>query len=274
MKGMRSVLSGVAALGLIQTACAADLDYLRGSDAFAPAPATYFRWSGFYFGGQAGYGNTRMDFSDATASLVAFMLRESGLENLGHVSQWKILGQKLSNDSNYGGFVGYNSQWEDVVLGIEANYTRASIFGSDSGSLGRIVAPGDGFTYDVTVAGTAAMRLTDYGTLRARAGYVIGSFLPYATVGLALGRVETSRSVTVAGTQQPSDGSLPASPFFFTKTENKTNYPIGFAAGAGIDIAVLSNLFVRGEFEWVQFTDLPGIHANIATGRLAAGLKF
>jgi outer membrane immunogenic protein len=272
-RSMRWVISGLAVLGFAHGALAADLDYLRGSEVFAPGPATYSNWSGFYVGGQFGFGNTQMDFFPATAPLIAFMLRSSGLENLGHISQWQILGAKDSRDTSFGGFIGYNSQWENVILGVEANYNRASIFGSDAGALRRIVTPGDGFIYDTTVVGTASMHITDYGTLRARAGYVMGCFLPYAMFGFAMGRVETTRSAEVFGTFTPTSGGAPAS-FAFSQAEAKPTYAIGYAAGAGVDIALMSNVFVRGEFEWVQFTNLPDMKANIATGRVAAGLKF
>src|ERR1043166_4350369 len=121
-RSMRRGISGLAGLGFAHGALAADLDYLRGSEVLAPSFATYTNWSGFYLGGQFGFGNTQMDFSPATASLIAFMLRTSGLENLGHISQWQILGAKDSRDTSYGGFIGYNSQWENVILGVEANY--------------------------------------------------------------------------------------------------------------------------------------------------------
>src|ERR1700682_4494157 len=121
-RSMRWVISGLAVLGFAESALAADLDYLRGSDVFAPQEQTYYRWSGFYLGGQGGFGNTQMDFFPATAPLIAFMLRSSGLENLGHIPQWQILGAKDSRDTSYGGFIGYNSQWENVILGVEANY--------------------------------------------------------------------------------------------------------------------------------------------------------
>ena len=80
-RSMRWVVSGVAVLGLAQSAVAADLDFLRGSEVFAPGPAVYSNWSGFYFGAQAGYANANMDFTSATSLLIAQMLRNTALLN-------------------------------------------------------------------------------------------------------------------------------------------------------------------------------------------------
>jgi opacity protein-like surface antigen len=271
---MRWVMSAVAMLGFAHGAGAADLGYLRGSEAFAPQHETYYRWSGAYVGAQGGYANTQMDFTNAAASLISYILRESTLEAGGQISQWPILGRANARDVSYGMFIGYNSQWENAVLGFEANYNRTAISAQSVGSLSRAVSPGDGLIYHTTVDADASMKITDYGTLRGRAGWVMGRFMPYAMLGLALGRIETHRSATVTAlVENPADGSS----FLFgpvTQTENRPIYAIGYAAGAGVDVAILPNLFVRGEVEWVQFTNLPDMKAELVTGRVAAGLKF
>jgi outer membrane immunogenic protein len=268
-RSMRCVIACLAVLGFAPQAPAADLGVLRGSDVYGPGEASYYDWSGFYFGGQVGYANVQADFGGGTSSLVANMLRNTTLEDEAHVSEWTVLGSADVRDVNYGGFVGYNSQWENVILGIEANYNRISASVSDSDSLRRIVSAG-GDIYDVTVTSEAALRITDYGTLRGRAGWVLGRFLPYATLGFAMGRVEATRSASVIAFDAPTGAAYV--PLY--STETKAVYAIGYAAGAGIDVAVLPNVFLRAEVEWLQFTNLPDEKANITTGRVAAGMKF
>lgn len=268
-RSMRCVIASLAVLGFAPQAPAADLGYLRGSEVYGPAEAGYYNWSGFYLGAQAGYTNTQADFANVTSPLVAHLLRNTTLERDAQISQWSVLGTADVRGPSYGGFIGYNSQWENVILGLEANYNRISASVSDSGSLRRIVEAG-GLSYDVTVNSEAALRITDYGTVRARAGWVLGRFLPYAMVGFALGRVETTRSASVIAFDAPT--GAPYQPLF--STETKATYAIGYTAGAGVDVALMSNVFLRGEFEWVQFSNLPDMKANIATGRVAAGLKF
>ena len=48
----------------------------------------------------------------------------------------------------------------------------------------------------------------------------------------------------------------------------------GFTVGGGVDYAVMSNVFLRAEFEWDQFRPPPGFLATIATGRIGGGFKF
>src|SRR5690349_11363538 len=117
---LRYAVAGVALFGLAGMAHAADLDVLRGSQVFAPSNPVYADWSGSYVGAQAGYGNTNMDLSGSTAGLVEQLLRNTALGAAG-LSGWNVLGSADTRDLSYGGFIGYNSQWEQVVLGVEAN---------------------------------------------------------------------------------------------------------------------------------------------------------
>ena len=132
---MRWVFCGLFALTLASPAAAADFDIpppgpaanydiLRGSETVGPA--TFTRWSGFYAGGQIGLSNANADFSDTTQSLVAYALRATTLENQQAPSQWPVLGNANQSAIGYGAFVGYNTQWQDLILGMEANFNRAS----------------------------------------------------------------------------------------------------------------------------------------------------
>lgn len=275
-KSMRSVIACLAVLSFAPPAAAADLGFLRGSNVYGPGPgpATYYDWSGIYVGGQAGYTNTQANFNNATSSLIHHMLRNSSLEDMAQVSQWTVLGDADVRTASYGAFIGYNMQFENVVLGIEANYNHLSAGVRDSDGLSRITSPGDGFTYGVTVTSDASLTITDYGSLRARLGYVAGSFLPYATIGAAFGRVETVRNASVSGSYVPDGQAGPVINFAYTMSEPKATYAIGYAVGGGVDVALLPNVFLRGEIEWTQFTNLPDVQAHILAGRLGGGVKF
>jgi outer membrane immunogenic protein len=277
---MRRLLVAFGLIGLVSHAFAADyeLPTLRGSETFVPAPPTFFRWAGIYAGGQVGFGSAHMDFSRATRSLVAFSLRELALENEVHPSGWQVLGTADNGAANAGGFFGYNSQWDDLILGVEVNYSRTSYSANAPISpVARRTSAG-GNVYDVTITGSASMHITDVATVRGRAGYVMGSFLPYVMGGVAFGRADVTRSGTASGVQNPD--ALPPGPplpvpFTFGSSESKTGaFTYGWTAGFGVDVMVLPNVFVRGEYEFVSFTQLSEITASISTGRVGAAFKF
>jgi hypothetical protein len=105
----RGLRAGLAALALILMApagaIAADMpEFLRGS--YSPS---YTRWDGFYVGGQAAYLSGGADFGNATQPLVAYILRNTFIENNFGVSNWTTLGRRDANSSGFGGFVGYRA---------------------------------------------------------------------------------------------------------------------------------------------------------------------
>ena len=284
---MRRVIFALAALVFASPAFAADLDLdiLRGSQPVGPA--TFTRWSGFYLGGQIGYGDANTDFSSATQPLVAFSLRELALESDDSVSTWPVLGRGGSDAVGYGGFVGYNTQWQDLVLGLEGNYTHTALATTASvsplvGGAGRIVTAGSN-QYSVNLTGTGQLTITDYASLRARGGWVLGNFLPYGFAGLAIGRGNYSVTTEVYGQQNsatpayfPCDPTAPTCINYDYSNSAAQNGALlyGFSVGGGLDWALTQNIFLRGEFEYVQFAPIANIVASIISARVGAGLKF
>jgi opacity protein-like surface antigen len=271
---MRWVVGALIVVAVSNGARAADYDILRGSQPVGPA--TFTRWAGFYGGGQIGYSSASADFSQASQSLLAYSLRESALENNAQPSDWPVLGETATaTTQNYGGFVGYNTQWQDLILGVELNYTRTNVtLVAPVSPISRVVPDGIGNTDAVTVTGSASMRIIDYGQVRGRAGWVFGNILPYGFGGFVVGRADIDRSATVFGTQTNDTTGL-VTPFSFTNSEsNPSTFIYGFSAGGGVDVALTPNIFVRGEFEYLQFARTSEIVASVMSGRLAAGFKF
>jgi outer membrane immunogenic protein len=125
--------------------------------------------------------------------------------------------------------------------------------------------------------------LTDFGTARGRAGYVIGNFLPYGFLGMAVGRASynlATRAVlqqnTIANPTFPYvDNGTTCQTFFFSNSAGQSNaVHWGYTVGAGLDWALTPNIFARGEFEFVQFAPVTNISVSVASGRVGAGLKF
>ena len=42
--------------------------------------------------------------------------------------EWGVLGKANPSGSSFGGFVGYNTQWSDVIVGIDLHYNRSDFF--------------------------------------------------------------------------------------------------------------------------------------------------
>ncbi len=202
-------------------AAAADMpEFLRGTLSAGPV-----RWDGVVLGGQFGYTNMNTNFQN--------------------VSTVAPPPNTATSSTSYGGFLGYNIQWDDLVLGIDGEYTRPSSLqtSSQATALGTTV--------------TSQLKLTDYATFRARAGYAFGQFLPYGFVGAAVGRMNystVSGGITTAHRDNAIDG--------------------GFTAGLGLDVAILPNVFLRGEWEYIAFAQVSGIRATDNTGRVGIGIRF
>ena len=137
------------------------------------------------------------------------------------------------------------------------------------------------------ISASGNLNLTDFGTARGRAGYVIGNFLPYGFIGMAVGRAKYNVS-TLADITQTNSTTSPnytcagtnatigtCSDFLFFNSAGQNNALLwGWTVGAGLDWALTRNIFVRGEFEFVEFAPISNISIMVASGRLGGGLKF
>jgi opacity protein-like surface antigen len=274
---MRRLLIAIGLIGMMSDAFAADLDdlpMLRGSDTFVPAFPAYPSWEGFYVGGHATYGNANADFSNATQPLAAFSLRNSTLGNEFAPDRWPVLGTADTGAAGLGGFAGYNTQWDNAVIGMEFNYTHSSLnAGASSNPIERIVSTSDGITHHVLLTGSGSMHVEDFASLRARFGWVAGQFMPYAMIGLAVGSTDTNISETIVDVQTKT-GSPPA---IFSDTQTKSKNPLflyGYSAGLGFDFALTRHIFARVEYEYIQWLPVWQITSHLNMARLGVGVKL
>jgi opacity protein-like surface antigen len=280
MGGMkRLVIASILMAGLGCGAQAADPREYSPNN-FIPGSPAYWNWSGFYIGGQFGMSSGNIDPGRATQPMIANLLRRTTAEQEGQISQWPNLPRSSSSGTNYGAFFGYNSQWDDVILGVEFGYNFGNNLSAQANDLiGRSFTASDGYLYNVQVASQAAMALKDFGTIRGRAGYVMGRFLPYVQLGAAIGRADLRRSVTVNLTGTDADPGapppLPPVALNATATDAKRDaFVYGVTAGLGVDIAITENIFLRAEYEFIQFFQAQSMTVALNTGRLGVGVKF
>jgi opacity protein-like surface antigen len=279
---MRRVIYALLAFAFAPNAFADDLSWLTGAQPAAPMNVN--GWAGIYIGGQVSYSGAGGNFSKTTQAPLAFVLRELTLESVQQVSTWPVLGQANHSAAGFGGFVGYNTQFERLILGVEANYDQAnlSLIAPNSPISRRTSAGGN--IYDVTVTGSGSVTDLNFGTLRARAGWALGNFLPYGFAGVAVGHANVNISATVSGTENPQNQPCtpfpaPATPacvpFSFTGTAGKNGeWLVGFTFGAGLDVALTRNVFLRAEYEYVQFAPIANLVLDVNTVRGGLGVKF
>jgi outer membrane immunogenic protein len=283
----RGLRAGFTALALILMApagaVAADMpEFLRGS--YSPS---YTRWDGFYVGGQAGKTFVSADFGTADNSLVSYMLANTELQSI--VSNFTTLPKGSTGSQSFGGFVGYNYQTDDVVLGAELNYNHMAIgIGAQDSTDPVLITstnppPGNTLVYNVSVTSGASVAIHDIVTARARAGWTFDRFLPYGFAGVAVGRADVSRYATL-GTSTETFTTTTTPPISTTLCLCLPRDPqsqsqdgviaYGFTVGLGIEMALLQNLFVRAEWEFIEFPNIADFRVSANSARVGVGLKF
>lgn len=292
---MRRIVLALMMAGAVQGAHAGDfsddLPVLRGSfrEGLISRPRN---WSGYYGGGQVGYGAANVDFGRATSTMTDFMLRNAVLQSELH--DWTLLGKNDIQTFGFGGFVGRNWQWDDVVLGLEVNYNHFTNFKTSAvNSMSRLITNPIGtsppanhtYIYNVTLAGGAAVQVQDVMTFRARAAWSSGIFLPYMFGGLAVARVDDSRYASITGTRTDRFEDTSTTPATITNTttglpplsqaeSRSNNFVAGYTAGLGTEMMVAGNLFGRIEWEYVKLLKVKDVSIGMNTVRAGLGYKF
>jgi outer membrane immunogenic protein len=238
---LAAVMFGAAAGA--QAADMPDLPILRG--AFTERPTTV-NWQGYYLGGQGAYGSITSKLRPGS---------NSDLQSAIVPPAWQPSGQPHGENSGYGAFAGYNSQWDDVVVGVEANYLHGGLRASSS-------SPGVTVVNNVAAVTSSneTVQVSDFGSLRVRGAYVIGCFLPYLFGGAGFG------SQTVEGSLSAVPPVVPA------WTADKTKLVYGYSLGFGVDIMLAGGLFARVEYEYLRVTS--NFESNVNSVRAGIGYKF
>ena len=114
-----------------------------------------------------------MDFSHSVKSLTNFIERNSVLQ--APLEQWALLSKNHTQSTGFGGFVGRNWQWDDLVVRLRAQLHFHERLAEFVGQLdeaaivnpaGENPPPGYTVTYDTTLSGSAALKIRDVLTFR------------------------------------------------------------------------------------------------------------
>jgi outer membrane immunogenic protein len=270
---MRRVLLAVAMFAISASAHAADMpDFLRGS---MDGSAATTNWQGFYAGGQGAYGTSSENFNGSTTSMLNALISNLTVSETGIGQSNLQLGKVSSHMWGYGAFGGYNAQWDDVVLGLDASYIHGKMGGSATAqeAFTTSVPLSDGLFHSVSASSASQIAISDMATFRGRAGYAFGCFLPYVFGGLALGNASIGQTVTVKDAVSTTLlGNYTALQPLSATNVTADHMIYGYTMGLGVDIKLAGGLFMRAEWEYVRFVDQ--VETNVNTVRAGLGYKF
>ncbi|MDX2204008.1 MAG: outer membrane protein [Hyphomicrobiaceae bacterium] len=192
-----------------------------------------YKWTGLYVGFQTGYSWSKFDASTGPYG---------GPYDQSY-SYW-------SSGLFGGSHLGYNWQYGHYLWGIEADIDASNFSTTSTGSLGD----------------TRETRVSWQSTLRARAGWVSGSWLIYGTGGVAFN--QATSSATLMGALSP----------FSSSSERHW----GWTIGTGVERAIMDKATLRLEYRYLDFgkasTSDPlnnvQSESSFNTHQLRAGISF
>src|SRR5437762_6382118 len=152
-----AVMCGAA--NIAQAADMPDLPFLRGglTDGLISSKVN---WQGYYIGGQASYGSVTSKVTPGANSGLQAPSNFPPPPGVGY--RWLPLPSAHDSRTGFGGYFGYNGQWEDVVLGVEGNYIHDG-FHAVSNSVGINYNPD--LSVNSITNSNAVVKLSDFGSL-------------------------------------------------------------------------------------------------------------
>jgi outer membrane immunogenic protein len=210
---LRKILCrSVASVGLLGA-----LMLASGSAVLAQGKDRPATWSGFYIGGHGGYAWADMEFPLKGPYVPPPLPGSNGPP------------RQHPEGGFVGGQIGYNHQFQHLVLGVEADISKGHL--NSSARDGNYIMQTD--TIDV------------FGTVRGRAGLAFGSFLPYVTAGLiwdtaTRGQECPQPAAVVSGHCNAANGFAP-----YHLGQSKTH--TGFVWGGGVEMALTRHFSFKVE---------------------------
>jgi outer membrane immunogenic protein len=240
---MKKAFWAAAAIALSLSATstlAADLPSMKGPPPAYIPPPPVMTWTGLYVGVNAGYawGESNLT-TQSTFSPVGYFATTS-------IPAIAAVGNQFANSDGFtgGGQIGYNYQYGNFVVGLEADFQYYGLRGSANGAgIYPCCAP-TGFNIASKVS-------TDWlFTARPRIGYAWNNWLVYATGGLALTELKSNYLF---------------SDTFATAFESASisDTRVGWAVGGGVEYAFAGPWSVKLEYLHTEFDNVSVGSANL-----------
>jgi outer membrane immunogenic protein len=200
---------------LVGPAFAADLLPQKDAPVYV-APPTIFSWTGFYIGADVGGG-----WGENVAAIAATPITPAGVVTT-HLSG--VVG---------GGFVGYNYQINQFVIGVQGDIQASGLSGA---------------TYSPLFDVTEKVRQDEYlGAINGRLGFAFDRALFYAIGGAAFTHNSADHFAGPALTTLLGQFGVPATPV------NLSHDWTGFDIGGGVEYAITPNWTARVEYRYYDF---------------------
>jgi outer membrane immunogenic protein len=224
------------------------------------APPPPFGWTGCYGGINMGWTGSqdRYDLSMGGGFLAPGNLFANPANNGQFVASYK----PLNSAFNGGVQAGCNYQFGVAVFGVEADFNETSLRETalaSYGPIGPFVGGGPGLASSHDEQATK--NLVWYSTFRARLGYAGDRVLYYVTGGAAVGKINSSTTVSFQADQVFLNGDIFHGETSVTKA--------GWTAGAGIEWPVEVGWTVKLEYMYLDlgsFSYASGCVAPAACG--------
>jgi outer membrane immunogenic protein len=263
---MRRLFTAIVAAGMS----------LAASGFAAAAGTPVLSWTGFYAGGNLGYG---LGQSNSDTNLTGLGVGRFAFAHSDPLNLDGVLG---------GAQIGYNWQVSpNWVYGLEADFQGSGISAtqtysdaySGSGGLLGVTATGTGNTsYDASISW--------FSTARGRVGYALNRLLIYGTGGLAYGEVRVGGTLMDSGTTLILCGpSCTPTPFSGSGSFNASSVNVGWTLGAGVEGALVDRWTWKAEYLYVDLGSLNlsaagptpstvNVHAHFADNILRVGFNY
>lgn len=209
----------------------------------APVVAPAYSWTGWYGGVSGGYG-WGDPYIVVDPSTVALPPSGQALSTFSADSPFSL---RTHPTGGFGGLLlGYNAQFQNFIIGWEADFSFSGIRDTATGTFNNS-AVFDTDTGSTNGQVTLETKLKWFGTVRGRWGFVVGSVMPYATGGLAYGKLENT--VTSSATQILNGAN--AGGYNLSATFSDTQ--LGYTVGGGLDWLIANNWLFRAEYLYFNF---------------------